>query len=80
VTLQHTHRHSIIQHLLGSGGGIDCFQAAKAVGESAHVIGVDMTTEMLEQARANKAKLGVDIVVFVWVRSNTYPRQMIVLE
>jgi hypothetical protein len=39
-----------------------------------------MTTEMLEQARANKAKLGVDIVVFVWVRSNTYPRQMIVLE
>ncbi|MCJ7531818.1 MAG: arsenite methyltransferase [Anaerolineales bacterium] len=49
---------------LGSGGGIDCFLAAKAVGESGHVIGVDMTPEMLEQARANKAKLGVDNIEF----------------
>lgn len=49
---------------LGSGGGIDCFLAANAVGESGYVIGVDMTPEMLEQARANKAKLGVDNVDF----------------
>jgi len=38
---------------LGSGGGLDCFLAAKKVGESGHVIGVDMTPEMLERARAS---------------------------
>ena len=49
---------------LGSGGGIDCFLAAKQVGSSAKVIGVDMTAEMIEKARANKAKLGVENVEF----------------
>lgn len=49
---------------LGSGGGIDCFMAAKKVGESGHVIGVDMTAEMLEKARANQAKLGFKNVDF----------------
>jgi SAM-dependent methyltransferase len=49
---------------LGSGGGIDCFLAAKRVGESGRVIGIDMTPEMVEQARANKARLGVDNVEF----------------
>jgi arsenite methyltransferase len=49
---------------LGSGGGIDCFMAAKKIGESGHVIGVDMTPEMLEKARANKAKLGYKNVDF----------------
>ncbi len=49
---------------LGSGGGIDCFMAAKKVGESGHVIGVDMTAEMLEKARANQAKLGIKNVDF----------------
>ncbi len=38
---------------LGSGAGFDCFLAAKKVGESGHVIGVDMTPEMVEKARAN---------------------------
>jgi ubiquinone/menaquinone biosynthesis C-methylase UbiE len=38
---------------LGSGAGIDCFLAADAVGESGHVIGVDMTAEMIEKAREN---------------------------
>jgi len=33
---------------LGSGGGIDCFLAAKRVGERGRVIGVDMTPAMLE--------------------------------
>ena len=44
---------------LGSGGGIDCFLAAKRVGETGHIIGVDMTAQMIEKARANKAKIGV---------------------
>ncbi len=49
---------------LGSGGGIDCFLAAKAVGPTGHVIGVDMTDNMLEIANANKAKMGVTNVEF----------------
>jgi len=49
---------------LGSGGGIDCFMAAKKVGETGHVIGVDMTAEMLEKARANQTRLGVKNVDF----------------
>lgn len=43
---------------LGSGGGIDCFLAAKAVGPEGRVIGVDMTPEMISKARANAAKGG----------------------
>lgn len=38
---------------LGSGGGFDCFLAARQVGEKGHVIGVDMTPEMLQKARKN---------------------------
>ena len=49
---------------LGSGGGIDCFMAAKKVGESGHVIGVDMTAGMLEKARANQVKMGFTNVDF----------------
>jgi ubiquinone/menaquinone biosynthesis C-methylase UbiE len=49
---------------LGSGGGIDCFLAVRQVGPSGHVIGVDMTPQMLEKANANKAKLGVTNVEF----------------
>lgn len=49
---------------LGSGGGIDCFIAAKAVGPSGRVIGVDMTDSMLALANKNKAKLGADNVEF----------------
>jgi len=49
---------------LGSGGGIDCFMAAKKVGESGRVIGVDMTPEMLEKARLNQAKMGFKNVEF----------------
>jgi SAM-dependent methyltransferase len=36
---------------LGSGGGIDCFLAAKAVGKEGRVIGVDMTAEMISKSR-----------------------------
>lgn len=38
---------------LGSGGGFDCFLAAREVGEEGQVIGVDMTPEMIETAREN---------------------------
>ncbi len=41
---------------LGSGAGFDCFLAAKKVGAKGKVIGVDMTPEMLDKARANAAK------------------------
>jgi SAM-dependent methyltransferase len=49
---------------LGSGGGIDCFLAAERVGETGHVIGVDMTPAMLEKARRNQANLAVTNVEF----------------
>jgi len=49
---------------LGSGGGIDCFLAAKVVGPTGRVIGVDMTDNMLALANKNKAQLGVDNVEF----------------
>lgn len=49
---------------LGSGGGIDCFLAARQVGESGYVIGVDMTPEMLMKANSNKVKMGVNNVEF----------------
>ena len=41
---------------LGSGGGFDCFIAAKKVGPDGRVIGVDMTAEMIGKARAGIAK------------------------
>jgi len=41
---------------LGSGAGFDCFLAARAVGPTGKVIGVDMTHEMLAKARENAAK------------------------
>ena len=43
---------------LGSGGGIDCFLAARQVGPEGRVIGLDMTPEMIELAERNKAALG----------------------
>jgi len=41
---------------LGSGGGFDCFLAAKRVGNKGRVIGVDMTPEMIDKARENARK------------------------
>jgi len=43
---------------LGSGGGFDCFLAARQVGDSGRVIGVDMTPEMVSKARDNAQKSG----------------------
>ncbi len=49
---------------LGAGGGIDCFLAAERVGPAGRVIGVDMTPEMVERARANARKGGFANVEF----------------
>jgi SAM-dependent methyltransferase len=49
---------------LGCGGGFDCFLAARQVGETGRVIGVDMTPEMLSKARANAAAGGYRNVEF----------------
>jgi ubiquinone/menaquinone biosynthesis C-methylase UbiE len=49
---------------LGSGPGLDCFLSAKQVGEKGHVIGLDMTDEMLALANQNREKLGVTNVEF----------------
>ena len=49
---------------LGSGAGLDCFLAARKVGASGKVIGVDMTVAMLEKARENAKKYGFTNVEF----------------
>jgi SAM-dependent methyltransferase len=49
---------------LGSGPGLDCFLAAKQVGASGRVIGLDMTQDMLDLANANRDKLGLTNVEF----------------
>jgi arsenite methyltransferase len=49
---------------LGSGAGFDAFLAARAVGKSGRVIGVDMTPEMLDKARGNARKGGYGNVEF----------------
>lgn len=49
---------------LGSGAGIDCFIAARRVGQSGRVIGVDMTPEMISRARANAEAADITNVEF----------------
>ncbi len=49
---------------LGSGGGFDCFLAAREVGPGGRVIGVDMTPDMLSKARGNADRGGFDNVEF----------------
>jgi len=49
---------------LGSGGGLDCFIAAGQVGSEGHVVGVDMTEEMLGRSRAAAAAMGLRNVEF----------------
>lgn len=49
---------------LGSGAGVDVFRAARLVGESGRVIGVDMTRDMIDLARTNAEKGGFSNVEF----------------
>jgi len=49
---------------LGSGGGLDVFLAAKKVGPTGKAIGIDMTPEMIERARAGAEKQGLGNVEF----------------
>jgi len=49
---------------LGSGAGFDCFLAAQGVGGTGRVIGVDMTPEMVEKARANAGRNDAENVEF----------------
>ncbi len=49
---------------LGSGGGLDCFLAAREVGSEGRVIGVDMTADMIDLARRNAARGGYTNVEF----------------
>ncbi len=58
---------------LGSGPGLDAFLAAQRVGGTGHVIGVDMTPEMLERARMNATKIGVSHVEFREGRLESLP-------
>ena len=49
---------------LGSGAGFDCFLAAQRVGDRGRVIGVDMTSEMIEKGRENARRGGYSNVEF----------------
>ena len=49
---------------LGSGAGFDCFLAAKKVGKTGKVIGIDMTASMIDKARENARKENFDNVEF----------------
>jgi ubiquinone/menaquinone biosynthesis C-methylase UbiE len=49
---------------LGSGAGIDCFLAAREVGPTGRVIGVDMTAAMIARARENAARSAASNVEF----------------
>ncbi|OQW35213.1 MAG: hypothetical protein A4E19_16710 [Nitrospira sp. SG-bin1] len=46
---------------IGSGGGIDCFEASRLVGLTGHVVGIDMTDTMLEIARKNAAVVAANL-------------------
>jgi arsenite methyltransferase len=58
---------------LGSGGGIDCFLAARKVGPQGRVIGLDMTPDMIKLARRNAKKLGVTNVDFRFAEMEEMP-------
>ena len=59
---------------LGSGGGIDCFLAAREVGDDGFVIGIDMTPRMIELAQKNAADLQTENVVFKLGRIESIPQ------
>ncbi|KAL9126731.1 MAG: hypothetical protein Q9217_004258 [Psora testacea] len=58
---------------LGSGGGFDCFLAAKKVGPTGRLIGIDMTEKMVELARRNAESGGYSNVTFLHSRISQLP-------
>jgi arsenite methyltransferase len=58
---------------LGSGGGLDVFLAAKKVGPTGRAIGIDMTTAMIERARANAQAGGYTNVEFYQATIDNIP-------
>ena len=50
---------------LGCGAGTDCFIAAKKVGDTGKVVGLDMTQEMIDVANESKEEAGVKNVEFI---------------
>lgn len=46
---------------IGSGGGIDCFEASRLVGPTGHIIGIDMTDTMLEIARKHASVVATNL-------------------
>jgi SAM-dependent methyltransferase len=58
---------------LGSGGGIDVLLSARRVGPTGRAYGVDMTSEMLELARANQARAGLTNAEFLEGRIEAVP-------
>jgi len=49
---------------LGSGGGLDCFLSAEKVGPKGNVVGLDMSADMIQLARRNAGRIGVENVRF----------------
>ncbi|KAL9101022.1 MAG: hypothetical protein Q9163_003664 [Psora crenata] len=60
---------------LGSGGGFDCFLAAKRVGPTGRVIGIDMTEKMVDLARRNARTGNYSNVTFLQSRISQLPVQ-----
>lgn len=58
---------------IGSGAGMDCLLAGRRVGPGGTVIGIDMTDEMIERARAGAADAGLAHVRFEKGDINTLP-------
>ena len=58
---------------LGSGGGIDVLLSAQRIGPRGKAYGVDMTAEMLDLARANRRRAGVDNAEFLDGRIDAVP-------
>jgi SAM-dependent methyltransferase len=58
---------------IGCGGGVDSLVAAKMVGPSGRVAGVDATAEMISRARSNLARLGLGNVRFEVAEASALP-------
>jgi arsenite methyltransferase len=63
IALGRIHKGDVVLDL-GSGAGLDCFLAAKKVGSSGHIIGVDMTEAMIKKAGMNATTYGFTNVEF----------------